>query len=112
MTDQSDDLAHALTGDDGIVPSSDFAIRVMEAVYEAVAEPPPLPFPWRPMIVGVMACAGVAGSGVALLNQLDAAVLRQAWSEFSAVGPELGYSAVLAVVSIGLLRAHRIFTSF
>jgi hypothetical protein len=112
MTDQTDDLASALTLDEGLVPSSHFADRVMEAVYEAAAEPPPLPFPWRPVIVGVLACAGLAASGVALLDQLDAAVLRQTWSELSAAGPELGYAAILAVLSIGLLRAHRIFTAF
>ena len=112
MTDQTDDLAHALTQDEGLLPSSGFADRVMEAVYEAAAEPPPLPFPWRPVIVGMLACAGLAASGIALLNQLDTAVVRQTWSELSIVGPELSYAAGLAVLSIGLLRAHRIFVAF
>ena len=61
--------------------------------------------------VGVLASAGLATSGAALLQQLDATVLQPTWSELSAVGPELGYAAVLAVLSIGLLRAHRIFTA-
>jgi hypothetical protein len=47
-----DDLDRILSEDDSIVPSSGFAARVMETVQVEAAAPPPLPLPWRRLLVG------------------------------------------------------------
>src|SRR5262249_26081450 len=42
-----DELERTLFGQAGIVPSSGFASRVMDAVRREASEPAPIPFPWR-----------------------------------------------------------------
>jgi hypothetical protein len=48
-----------LASEDELVPSSGFLISVMERVQEEAVAPPPIPFPWKRAIPGVLAITGV-----------------------------------------------------
>ena len=52
-----------LAGEEELVPSSGFLASVMERVREEAAAPPPIPFPWRRAIPGMVLAAGVLGWG-------------------------------------------------
>jgi len=45
-----------LAAEPDLEPSSGFAAAVMDAVRETAAEPPPLPFPWRRFVEGIVLC--------------------------------------------------------
>jgi hypothetical protein len=49
-----DDLDRMLSSDEEIVPSSGFACSVMETIRQSHAAPPPIPFPWRRVVPGVV----------------------------------------------------------
>ena len=51
-----DDLDRVLLRDVEIVPSSGFARSVMAAVRNEAAAPPPIPFPWKRALPGLVAC--------------------------------------------------------
>jgi hypothetical protein len=55
MTDH--EINRALSGEPEIVPSSGFAESVMDAVRSEAAAPPPIPFPWRRALPGLIAWA-------------------------------------------------------
>ena len=76
-----DDIDRVLASDDSIVPSSGFAASVMEAVRRDADVPPPIPFPWKRVLPGLVYCLGAlaallimglsqAGGGTALSNRL------------------------------------------
>ncbi len=44
-----------------LVPSSGFLSSVMERVREEAAAPPPIPFPWKRALPGLVVAAGVFG---------------------------------------------------
>jgi hypothetical protein len=44
-----------------LVPSSGFLATVMERVREEAVAPPPIPFPWKRALPGVIVSAGVFG---------------------------------------------------
>jgi hypothetical protein len=52
-----------LSREDEILPSSGFAVSVMEAVRREATVPPPIPFPWKRALPGLV----VAGSALALI---------------------------------------------
>ena len=52
---RDDELDRILSAETGIVPSSGFTVRVMDAVRRQAA-PPPLPFPWKRALPGLAAC--------------------------------------------------------
>lgn len=54
---------------DSIVPSSGFAASVMEAVKRDAEVPPPIPFPWKRALPGLIICTAVL---VVLLRQTSA----------------------------------------
>ncbi len=56
----SADLDRILT-EDGIVPSAGFTASVMEAVQRQATVPPPIPFPWRRALPGLVAACCVLG---------------------------------------------------
>ena len=59
--EKPDDLDRILSRQETIVPSSGFAARVMEAVEQEAVAPPPIPFPWRRALPGLVACLALLG---------------------------------------------------
>lgn len=54
-----DEINRILSREDEILPSSGFAVSVMDAVRREAAAPPPIPFPWKRALPGLVA-AGIA----------------------------------------------------
>jgi hypothetical protein len=61
MTDEK--LDNALRAEEELMPSSGFLASVMERVELEAAMPPPIPFPWRRALPGMVLVAGVFGWG-------------------------------------------------
>ncbi len=57
-----DEINRVLSREDEILPSSGFAVSVMDAVRREAATPPPIPFPWKRALPGLV----VAGLALAL----------------------------------------------
>ena len=66
-----DDLDRALASEQEILPSSGFLGGVMETVQREASAPPPIPFPWKRalpgMVAGVLAVGIVEGMSVTAL---------------------------------------------
>lgn len=56
-------IGHILATEEELLPSSGFVASVMERVQEEAAAPPPIPFPWKRAIPGIVMVAGVFGWG-------------------------------------------------
>jgi hypothetical protein len=56
-------LDRILATEEALIPSSGFLVSVMESVREEAAAPPPIPFPWKRAIPGMVLTAGVFGWG-------------------------------------------------
>jgi len=54
----NDDIDRVLSNEDSIVPSSGFAASVMEAVQREAETLPPIPFPWKRALPGLVSCVG------------------------------------------------------
>jgi hypothetical protein len=65
MTDR--DLDRYLSGEPEIVPSSGFTANVMDAVKREAATLPPIPFPWRWAIPGMLGALLIVVCFVAML---------------------------------------------
>jgi hypothetical protein len=64
LTEHDDDeINHILSREDEILPSSGFAVSVMDAVRREAAAPPPIPFPWKRALPGLV----VAGLALVLI---------------------------------------------
>jgi hypothetical protein len=59
-----------LASEEALIPSSGFLASVMESVREEAAAPPPIPFPWKRAIPGILLAAGVFGWGAFELVRL------------------------------------------
>jgi len=59
----SSQIDQILTTEVPLVPSSGFLASVMERVREEAAAPPPIPFPWKRAVPGMVVIAGVFGWG-------------------------------------------------
>lgn len=100
-----DDLDRMLSSDGDIVPSSGFANSVMDAVRREAAAPPPIPFPWKRVLPGVILCVIALMSAIVLgFNQLVAAVsvpplpaAFQAWIEAAMRSPLIAESGWIAM---------------
>jgi hypothetical protein len=71
-------LDRILATEEELVPSSGFAASVMERIREEAAEPPPIPFPWKRAIPGIVLAAGVFGWGAVELTRQAVSVVRNA----------------------------------
>jgi hypothetical protein len=73
----NEEIERILSREDEILPSSGFAVSVMDAVRREAAVPPPIPFPWKRalpgLVVGAFAVALVLAAGVVALAQLGRA---------------------------------------
>jgi hypothetical protein len=56
-----------LAGEEELIPSSGFLASVMERVQEEAVAPPPIPFPWKQAIPGILATTGVLAWGAVKL---------------------------------------------
>ncbi|MFY9647519.1 MAG: hypothetical protein WAK29_20235 [Terriglobales bacterium] len=86
----NDEIDCVLTREEDILPSSGFAVSVMDAVRREAVAPPPIPFPWvralPGMAAGVFALALVLVSGVAAIAR---SVHAPATVRFSVPSPSL-----------------------
>lgn len=57
----SEALARVLDGREEIVPSSGFAVSVMEVIQQEAAAPEPILFPWKWALPGLVLCLGLIG---------------------------------------------------
>ena len=73
-----DDLDRILSSEEPIIPSSGFTGRVMDAIGDAAAQPPPLPFPWIRFVPGLIGSGVAAAAGVPLLESIGAATAAAA----------------------------------
>lgn len=101
------ELDRMLSRDDEILPSSGFALSVMDAVRREAAAPPPIPFPWKRALPGLVA-AGVVLSlvlvaVVAAIMQAARVIAPQPSASVPSVMPALfNGSMESAVIWIGL----------
>jgi|SRR5579872_2798197 len=73
MTDEKID--RILAKEDELIPSSGFVGSVMGRIREEVAAPPPIPFPWRRVVPGlVLAGVGLGWAAVEVGRQAIATV--------------------------------------
>jgi hypothetical protein len=66
-----------LATEEALIPSSGFLASVMERVQEEAAAPPPIPFPWRRAIPGMVVVTGVLGWGAFEFVRQAIPVLRE-----------------------------------
>lgn len=102
-----DELDRILASEEPLVPSSRFAERVMEAVHDAAAAPPPLPFPWRRFGLGLAASVVSIASGAVLVARPGGGIPPEVLSPLAAASTELEYVALITVGTLAALRAHR-----
>jgi len=60
---RQDQLDTILAQNEELIPTSGFLARVMERVEEEAAAPPPIPFPWKRAIPGIVLAAVVLVCG-------------------------------------------------
>jgi hypothetical protein len=70
-----------LAGEEELLPSSGFLSVVMARIEQEAAAPPPVPFPWKLAVPGILMAAGVFGWGTIELIRLD--LLTPASLEFT-----------------------------
>ncbi len=66
-----------LAGEDELIPTSGFAASVMERIEDEAAAPPPIPFPWKRAVPGMVLAAGGFGWCVFELAQMARAAAGQ-----------------------------------
>jgi hypothetical protein len=96
-----DEIDRMLSLQDEILPSSGFTVSVMEAVLHEATAPPPIPFPWKRalpgLVIGAVALLLVLVAGVVAIVQTGQATPRQ----FSTPAP----SAMLSLFHGGMESA-------
>jgi hypothetical protein len=101
------EIDRMLAREDEILPSSGFASSVMDAVRREAAAPPPIPFPWRRALPGLL--AGVC----ALMLVLVAGVVAGARFATTSITPQFSTSMPPAMPSIlhGGIESAAIWTA-
>jgi hypothetical protein len=99
----NDEIDRILSRKDEILPSSGFTVSVMDAVRREAAAPPPIPFPWKRALPGLVA------GGFALALVLAAGVVTILRMGRASAAPQLPMSLSLSLPSaltpiFGLLR--------
>jgi hypothetical protein len=101
-----DELDDVLSRDQPVVPSSGFSTRVMDAVRDAAAAPPPFPFPWSRFIAGLAAAAASVVSGAVFLTGGKAAAIGEALSPVAAVAPEVVTALAVTAMCLTAVRVR------
>lgn len=109
-----DDLDRILSEEDDIVPSSGFASSVMDAVRREATASPPIPFPWKRALPGVVgAAAGLAWVFVCVVSLVrGAAGMQVAPAQLNVLSPILqtmiharvGSMTLVLLVTLGSVR--------
>jgi hypothetical protein len=105
-----------LASEEELIPSSGFLDSVMERVREEAVAPPPIPFPWKRAIPGVLAITGVFVWGAVELFRhglpaLSSPALPQPQLPIALVGPveQAGWVALaLGVTLLSWLLSRRL----
>jgi len=104
MTDER--LDRILASEETLIPSSGFTATVMDRIREEAAAPPPIPFPWKRVLPGVVvAGAGLVWGAVELTRLAMAAahdsqsVTLPVWSSAMPSMESLGWVALALAVS-------------
>jgi len=91
------EIDRVLGMEEDLIPSSGFMASVMERVEEEAAAPPPIPFPWKRAIPGILLTAGVFGWGAVELVRLGLPMARS----LTIIAPHLSAAYVRTVESAG-----------
>ena len=67
----SANIDHILATEEKLIPSSGLLASVMNRVREEAAAPPPIPFPWKRAIPGILAASGLFGWGASVLIRIE-----------------------------------------
>ena len=57
------EIDRILAAEEPLIPSSGLLASVMESIREEATAPPPIPFPWKRAVPGILLAAGVFGWG-------------------------------------------------
>jgi hypothetical protein len=91
-----------LSREDDILPSSGFTVSVMDAVRREAAVPPPIPFPWKRALPGLvvagLALALIVVAGVAAIAQFGKARTPQLSMSMPAVPPPIFHGGIGSAV--------------
>jgi hypothetical protein len=90
---REEEIDRILSREDEMVPSSGFAVSVMDAVRREAAAPPPIPFPWKRALpglaVGSLVLALILGAIVRAIAQVDKAPTPQLSMSMPSVMPSI-----------------------
>ena len=102
----NEDLDRILSGEDEIVPSAGFTALVMENIRSEATAPPPIPFPWKRALPGLVLVGLALGAVLAGLAE----VVKNAWAtppaatEVLVIEPlHVTLYVVLGSIALGLL---------
>jgi len=95
-----------LASEPELQPSSGFVASVMDAVREAATEPPPLPFPWRRFVAGIVLCLVACGATMYALQQPEFYSVVDLPALTSAA-PGVLYAAASLLLAIVVMRLTR-----
>jgi len=90
-------IDHILTTEEELIPSSGFMTAVMERVEQEATVPPPIPFPWKRAIPGILLTTGVFGWGAVEIVRFSLSSFRS----FTLTPPHLSAAAARPVESAG-----------
>jgi hypothetical protein len=100
------ELNRILSREDEILPSSGFAVSVMDAVRREAAAPPPIPFPWKSAMAGLV----VGGLAMGLVLVAGIFVLVQSGREATTAHFSLPLPSTLPPMFNGGVEAAAIWT--
>jgi hypothetical protein len=69
------EIDRILASEEDLIPSSGFLASVMERVQQEATAPPPIPFPWKRAVPGILLAAGVFGWAAFELVRLGLPIL-------------------------------------
>jgi len=115
---KNEEIDQMLSRDDEIQPSSGFAASVMDAVRREAAAPPPIPFPWKRalpgMVAGVLVLALVLVAGIIGIAQMGKASTPQSSTSimsFPSVMPPLFHGGIESAATWTVLSLLVAFVS-